>query len=89
MEWFVSLELQALALLQVAHRNLRRWADRHAGPPPSWMTEWQEILARPWTQIAALLTERSENAASLRQSTPFAGVLSGSERKRIYDAFRA
>jgi hypothetical protein len=35
------------------------------------------------------VTEQSENAARLRQSSPFAGVLSPAERKRIYDAFRA
>lgn len=76
-------------LLGIARRNLERWAERHAGTPPLWMKEWRAILKRPWLQIASLLTEQSENAARLRQSTPFAGVLTSRERRRIYEAFRA
>lgn len=33
------------------------------------------------------MTEPSEEGARLRQSSPFAGVLSQTERRRIYDAF--
>jgi hypothetical protein len=34
------------------------------------------------------MTEPGENGARLRQSSPFAGVLSAEERRCIYDAFR-
>lgn len=76
-------------LLDIARRNLQRWAERHASAEPKWLTEWREILNRSWPQIAALLTEQSEEAARLRQSTPFAGILTASERRRIHEAFRA
>jgi hypothetical protein len=55
--------------------------------PPSWVHEWRALLQRPWTEIAAIITEPSETGARLRQSSPFAGVLTPAERARIYEAF--
>jgi len=76
-------------LLEIARNNIKRWETRSQGQVPSWLKEWKTILDRPWPQIAALLTEQSDNAVRLRQSTPFAGVLTSNERRRIYEAFRA
>lgn len=76
-------------LLDVARRNLLRWRDRWADSPPAWWEEWREILSQPWPTIAAVITDLSERATRLRQSSPFAGVLTPIERKRIYEAFRA
>lgn len=77
------------SLLTIPRNNLARWRARWGGNAPRWFGEWLQIIARPWPEIAALITEPSENAARLRQSSPFAGVLTAAERKRIYDAFRA
>lgn len=76
-------------LLAVARENLRRWGERWGGDTPMWVEEWQSILKRPWREVAAFITELSPRATRLRQSSPFAGVLTAQERKRIYDAFRA
>jgi hypothetical protein len=76
-------------LLAVARANLRRWSKRSGSNTPAWLEEWQAILKRPWREVAALVTEWSPHATRLRQSSPFAGVLTPQERKRIYDAFRA
>jgi hypothetical protein len=76
-------------LLKVAHDNLERWRARWADQPPTWHQEWSGIMRRPWPEIAAVMTEPSEEGARLRQSSPFAGVLSVAERRRIYEAFRA
>jgi hypothetical protein len=75
-------------VLSVARRNLERWGTRWKESPPAWLAEWRKILRRPWKEIASIITETSENATRLRQSSPFAGVLTPFERKRIYDAFR-
>jgi hypothetical protein len=75
-------------LLEIPRRNLERWRARAAETPPPWLTEWQNILRKPWPVVAALITELSENATRLRQSSPFAGVLSPVERRKIYEAFR-
>lgn len=75
-------------LLNIARGNLKRWRKRWAHETPAWFREWDEILIWPWPRIAALITEQSENAVRLRQSSPFAGVLDAKERMRIYEAFR-
>jgi hypothetical protein len=78
---------RAPGLLAVARRNLRRWGERWGEDAPAWLAEWQTILERPWNEVAAFITELSPRATRLRQSSPFAGVLTARERKRIYDAF--
>ena len=77
------------ALLDVARRNLAAWRSRYGNSPPRALEEWREILERPWPDIAALITDPGESATRLRQSSPFAGVLTAAERKRVYEAFRA
>ena len=52
------------------------------------MNEWDRMLKRPPLEVAAFITEISEHATRLRQSSPFAGVLSMQERNRLYEAFR-
>ena len=75
--------------LEVARRNLARWKrDRKRDWTPRYLKEWERVLRRPWPEIAAFITSMSEEAARLRQSSPFAGVLDRDERKRVYEAFR-
>jgi len=76
-------------LLAIAHRNIERWSARWKDRPPAWLKEWQQVLKRPWQHVAAVITEPSEHGARVRQSSPFAGVLTNEERWRIYEAFRA
>ena len=76
-------------LLDIPRNNLKRWRARWGKEAPAWYDSWCEIMKRPWPEIAAIITEPSEESARLRQSSPFAGVLSAEERKRIYEAFRA
>lgn len=75
-------------LLLIPKRNLKRWRARTIGPAPIYLDEWGRILRKPWAEIAEFLVSRSEDAIRLRQSSPFAGVLTAVERKRIYDGFR-
>ena len=77
------------SLLEIPRNNMERWGARWKENAPAWLYEWHEVLKQPWPRIAALITELSEHAARLRQSSPFAGVLSKEERRRIYEAFRA
>jgi hypothetical protein len=75
-------------LLSVARKNMRRWQTRWQGRLPAWHQQWCRILKRPWPEIASIMTEPSEEGARLRQSSPFGGVLSAAERRRISDAFK-
>jgi hypothetical protein len=77
------------ALLAIAHRNLERWSAQRPREAPRWLKEWRSVLKQPWPSIAALITDPGERATRLRQSSPFAGVLTPAERWRIHEAFRA
>jgi hypothetical protein len=76
-------------LLQIARDNIDRWDARRGGECPAWLDEWREWLNKPWQSIAMLITDPGENAARLRQSSPFAGILAPQERQAIHEAFRA
>jgi hypothetical protein len=55
-----------------------------AAEPPFYARKWAEILTGDLSSIRAFLTERSELADELRQSTPFAGALDPRERWKIW-----
>lgn len=68
------------ALLQVARDNLARWRSRATPSDLEYFREWEGILAAGLDAALAAATEDSEWASALRQSSPFAGVLSPRER---------
>jgi hypothetical protein len=50
------------------------------------MQEWLNLLKTvSLEELLALLVDDSENARRLRQSTPFAGILTQEERRRILE----
>jgi hypothetical protein len=77
-------------LLDVARRNLARWLSHGTQGA---LLEWQALLDRvSVSEVVTLLRSESETAARLRQSSPFAGVLTPEERRAIlrrHDAHRA
>lgn len=75
-------------VLEIAKRNIARWRARQE-VAPAYLDEWEAILKKPVAVVAAFLVSTDEDATRLRQSSPFAGALSPSERKRLFDAFRA
>jgi hypothetical protein len=75
-------------LIGVAKRNLARWKKGRPNPL-GYLAEWEQLLSRPIPEVLDVLTAMNERATRLRQSSPFAGVLSPKERKRLFDAFRA
>jgi len=72
-------------LLEIARRI---WAAgwRTRGPPPcrflqSWKTK---IETWPLEKLLGFITEESERANQLRQSSPFTGILTPQERNEIF-----
>jgi hypothetical protein len=63
------------SLLEVALGNMARWncQDR------AWWREWSLILRQPLEDIVAVLECDEEEARRLRQSSPFAGILTPQE----------
>ena len=66
-------------LFIIASRNVERWS-RTATRSRAYLDEWSRILSAGMAAALAFATEDSEHATELRQSTPFAGVLSAQER---------
>lgn len=76
-------------LLQIARRNLTQWRKRSGeAAEAAYLSEWSQILDYPLPQLLALMTAMTDEATRLRQSSPFAGILTPIERKRVFEAFR-
>jgi hypothetical protein len=73
------------AVLTTARQTLRRWQESQ-GSPSAALTEWERILSLRADQVAGFLVERSERATRLRQSSPFAGILTEDERLAIHES---
>jgi transcriptional regulator with XRE-family HTH domain len=64
-----SMATRNLTTMRAANPDAERWLD-----------EWELLLAGPTHELAAALISAGEHAQALRQSSPFAGVLSPQER---------
>jgi hypothetical protein len=84
----VAAKLEAQPqLLDAARRNLERWLTRN---PAAALHEWRRILdSAPLSDVLVLLRSPSEDAARLRQSSPFAGLLTVEERQTIMAAYES
>jgi hypothetical protein len=72
-------------IVSAARDRVRRW--RAEGRlHPDYADRWEELLSRPTAEIATVLIEDSPVARDLRQNSPFAGVLSEPERRRVLEA---
>jgi hypothetical protein len=65
-----------------ARRRLRRWREQ-GRIDPRWADEWERILAMPLSRIRREISSPSVRAGEIRQSSPFAGVLTEQERRKL------
>jgi excisionase family DNA binding protein len=72
-------------LVNEARRRLKRW-ERTGKIDDRWAAEWRRILAMPASRIAKAITADTERGRGLRQTSPFAGVLTEHERRRVAQA---
>lgn len=49
---------------------------------------WEEVLRRPLPDVRDAISADTDNAADLRQTSPFAGTLSEAERRKILQEIR-
>ena len=69
-------------MVDEARYVLYRWREQDR-IDPRYADRWQRILDLPLPEIRRALTDEGEGADDLRQNSPFAGVLSEPERRRI------
>lgn len=75
-------------LVADALARLRRWREEtriHL----RYADEWEALLRGPRARLVRTLREDSERAATLRQSSPFAGALDEPTRRRVLDIVAA
>lgn len=74
------------AILERARKNIERWLPAHAGSfSEQALLEWQSLLEQlKVTELAKLITEDSDEGQRLRQSTPFTGILTETERDELW-----
>ncbi|MFN0302424.1 MAG: hypothetical protein ACKVQU_18985 [Burkholderiales bacterium] len=76
-------------LIDRARANLERWVAASDDGGRAVLDEWRGLLDLPVADLLRVMVDWNEAAIRLRQSSPFAGILKPSERKAIYEAFRA
>lgn len=74
------------SLLAIAYDNLDRWSVNVPRSKPYW-DAWRELLSRPLEDMLEAMLDPGERMTAMRQTSPFAGVLTPRERWAIYDEF--
>jgi hypothetical protein len=77
------------SLLRVPLENIDRWLAGGVLSNPDWFLRWREVLecargdAAALRRVLELLRSDAEEARRWRDFSPFAGVLSSAERRKI------
>jgi len=75
--------LRDASIVARARATVQRWsADGHLSP--YYARAWEACLSRPLEEIAAVLTDESEEARALRQNSPFVGIVDPRRRWAIW-----
>lgn len=74
-------------MVDEANRKINRWQE--AGRiDPGYAEKWRQVLAKPVPEIRRLISADDDCGRDLRQNSPFAGLLSEAERRRILEEVR-
>jgi len=73
----------------LAHVNVQRMREHARGQSVVWLDEWERLLSGPTARLLDELTSYSPVSRDLRQSSPFAGVLTDAERQEVLSAWRS
>ncbi len=74
-------------LWEIPQRNIEKWKQQRGLLMPALM-EWENILQNNKKEkILLILQGESEESVRLRSSSPFTGILTEKERKRIFESY--
>lgn len=73
--------------LRDAHLQLERMYPMARGQARAWLDDWTRLLDGPVDNLVTRMVERSLRGRELRQNSPFASILSESERNAALEAF--
>ncbi|MGW0435716.1 helix-turn-helix domain-containing protein [Micromonospora sp. NPDC003197] len=75
-------------VLGKARENLDRLLRQHRETMTEvWLKRWQDKINEGVDTVLKVLTSDDPEAVELRQNSPFAGVLSQAQRKKVLDSF--
>lgn len=77
------------ALVAIATANIDRWYPTASAGVRKALDEWRVILDGPLDDVIRVLTAVDEESVRLRQSSPFAGLMTEAERLSIIREFAA
>lgn len=84
------LAIDTERVMTIARENVALLTRIHpTGMTAHWLRRWQEVLDRGPDSVFEALTSSAGWAVELRQNTPFAGVLTDSDRTAVLASFRA
>jgi hypothetical protein len=75
-------------LFNAAGATLARWRRTVSAHSQPYLEEWERLMGQGLEACLAVAVEDSQRATALRQSSPFAGVLSNAERFAFLKAWR-
>ena len=81
-----ELKNRPIEVVEIARRNISRMRSRNPG---AWklLDEWEQIVEGTTDEIVARMLDPSDRGQNLRQVTPFAGVLTPTQRFDVYRSF--
>ncbi|MBK8293835.1 MAG: hypothetical protein IPK93_03310 [Solirubrobacterales bacterium] len=86
---FHQVIAKRLTRRMVDEARQRVWTLRYAGKlDPRYADEWERVLGEPLDNIRQALVAEDQLSQDLRQNSPFAGMLSEPERRKILEATR-
>lgn len=74
-------------MIEEARRQIDRW-ERDERIHPRYAKAWREVLNQPISGIRKKISADTEDADDLRQNSPFTGLLSEPERRKILEKVR-
>jgi hypothetical protein len=74
-------------MVDEAARRVRRWREE-GRVDRRYATRWLDLLERPVHEIRRVISADDQRGRDLRQSSPFAGLLSEPERRKILEEVR-
>lgn len=74
-------------MVDEARHLIWQWRDE-GRIDPRYAKRWEKVLSRPIPEIRKTIGEDSQRGRDLRQNSPFAGMLSEPERRKILAEIR-
>lgn len=69
-------------LVEMARRRVNQWLET-GSVSRRWAEAWHEVLSGSLEEVIAVITDTSQRARDLRQTTPFAGAIDPRTRWEI------